>query len=1292
MTFPSENLVKFLRDQLWRRKPGRSAGQAAVMVGAGFSRNAEVATASARPFPTWNELTGTLSEALYPGGDPARTASGTSGALRLAEEFEAVFGRERLEEVIRTTVPDAENVPGHLHARLLALPWADVFTTNWDTLLERARQDVHERSYDLVLTPSQMPSASVPRIVKLHGTLPATAPFILTEEDYRTYPARFAPFVNLVQQSMMENAFVLLGFSGDDPNFLHWSGWVRDNLGVHAPKIYLVNWLALSAQRRRLLEDRNVVPIDLAELPQATGWPEEVRHARAVEWFLHAMEAGRPFRASAWPWSRDRDASKPPAHLGWVPPSAGPGTIEELHPKASFTSPLAERITELAETTTAWATNRIHYPGWLVAPKEVRDRVWLGTSLWLGNVSDLLKAMPPRERLLALGEILWRLDLCLTPAEVVGGLPEVIASTLDLIDFDARTLRTGAGTAEPMMAAEVGAATTALLSHARAARWSGRDGEFDLALDGLARLRPADREVNEEIRYERILQSAQRLNHDRLEAELDRWDVEALDPVWGLRKAGLLAGAGRVRDAWFALRSALTRVRRERRRDVDDHASLSREAWGMWLTLAWRFPWGDAGDLQPDRVDAFERWRELMPYDGDAMAEYHALRSEMLKPIPSGATSKSKGFDGGHTSTVQHFRSGLPDAYHAALQITRLAEVTGLPPAANRVQMLQAGLAEAAGILADDHVFQSALLAMACSGSGSDKVLTGWFTRARVALLEPTDAAQLASIAAASIDYATPRARPPEPRHDYWLTQMRVSLEVLSRLALRCSAQDLEAILARAVQLYRLGWPAAHLWMFQELSNLFARVIESLPASAIKAVASELLDLPVPGTHAFLPSGAGPHWRDPIAMVNGRTRKLSVAESGRPLSLSPGAVARLLATGRESGVARTVVVTRLLFLRDLGALSSSEEQELAELVWSENGRLAGALPADLQLQPWYFLLCPEPESGTAELAFRQAFLTSRDSRKPLGEVLRNIGFALWQTRLRDRQLVLREPDVAAVLGLIEEWSAQPVRPRARFFQMNSSDATSAITGLGLVLTEHAFPARILGGVWDRAKRLQGLGIPGEMPFSLYPGLARAFPERAEELQRGLRAGLVSAEPSIVSEALIGLYRWMEAAQDHRDIPEVAPDLIMEIGSIVATRRPGAVARALEVARWIFDEGPIRARALIAPACDLGLGYLLTEASYEAELHTSDEQDFHAALLRRNSVELALAMAACSESPAESVRRWLEIAAEDRLPEVRNLILDRDKSRACKEEAPQATSAIQSSISSEFISDGGTPVV
>ena len=44
----------------------------------------------------------------------------------------------------------------------------------------------------------------------------------------------------------MENTFVLIGFSGDDPNFLQWSGWVRDNLGPSTPPIYLCGLLGVA--------------------------------------------------------------------------------------------------------------------------------------------------------------------------------------------------------------------------------------------------------------------------------------------------------------------------------------------------------------------------------------------------------------------------------------------------------------------------------------------------------------------------------------------------------------------------------------------------------------------------------------------------------------------------------------------------------------------------------------------------------------------------------------------------------------------------------------------------------------------------------------------------------------------------------------------------------------------------------------------------------------------------------------------------------------------------------------
>ena len=88
----------------------------------------------------------------------------------------------------------------------------DVFTTNYDTLLERAQVGVVDRKYDVVPTASDIVGRMKPRIVKLHGSFPSHRPFIITEEDYRTYPKRFAPFVNMVQQSIMENVFCLIGF------------------------------------------------------------------------------------------------------------------------------------------------------------------------------------------------------------------------------------------------------------------------------------------------------------------------------------------------------------------------------------------------------------------------------------------------------------------------------------------------------------------------------------------------------------------------------------------------------------------------------------------------------------------------------------------------------------------------------------------------------------------------------------------------------------------------------------------------------------------------------------------------------------------------------------------------------------------------------------------------------------------------------------------------------------------------------------------------------------------------
>jgi len=368
------SVTNSLRETLWPRSIGASIGPtalsrgAAVLVGSGMSRNAEMLGGAKRP-PDWAELSTKIVEKLCPGDDSGqekmlREAGAVSGFLRLAEKYDARFGRAALNDLIIANVNDQKMRPSVLHNLLVRLPWTDIFTTNWDTLLERAAEQQYQRKYNKVYQPEDLPITSRPRIFKLHGSFPSTTPFTFTEEDFRKYPIQKAPFVNAVQQAMLEHVMVLVGFSGEDPNFLRWSGWVRDRLGDTSPKIIMVSDFRGSADNIEVMKALNIITINIFDLPNEImdAVPDGITDDYAMRlgaWLAYLHKNDHAY-GLVWP---NIETSK---------------AVQQRSSDSNF-STLTNLHSVLKEIKST-------YRGWLIAPPDLREELLENAPICIENL------------------------------------------------------------------------------------------------------------------------------------------------------------------------------------------------------------------------------------------------------------------------------------------------------------------------------------------------------------------------------------------------------------------------------------------------------------------------------------------------------------------------------------------------------------------------------------------------------------------------------------------------------------------------------------------------------------------------------------------------------------------------------------------------------------------------------------------------------------------------------------------------------------------------------------------
>lgn len=522
----TRNYINEIAEKLW-------SGHAAAMVGTGFSMNAKPKFESDKRIPLWNDLGLIFMKKL--GMQIDNTHCLFQDPIKLASEVSANFGENTLNQILIDSIPDMDYEPSDLHINFLKLNWADVFTTNYDTLLERASETINIKHYSLVTKDYDLVNAIRPRIVKLHGSFPSTVPFVITEEQYRAYPKTHAAFVNTVQQALVENILVLIGFSGTDPNFLNWIGWIRDNLGTKLTnKIYLISVDSISNAKTKLFNERNINVVDLSVFRNS----ERDDKNSLLSYFIDELLAKK---------KKDK--------LNWA---------DNLS-KIDFYNDKNINLQEIVKTL---EFERMEYPGWIILPKNQRESLYYKTSALLSDQKISKKLSNSEISIRFIFEFNWRWEKCLFPLyknmqvlyEKVLGLDE--SQKRIKIDSFEKTVQEKA--------------IELILALYRSYREDANKKKCELyeaILDTLSQRMTLSQKHR--YTYEKVLYASLLFNYKQFIEKIENWDVSDAAPIWQIKKAGLLAEVGKKQEALTILNSLLQKIRKQQgKKDIIDEYYL----------------------------------------------------------------------------------------------------------------------------------------------------------------------------------------------------------------------------------------------------------------------------------------------------------------------------------------------------------------------------------------------------------------------------------------------------------------------------------------------------------------------------------------------------------------------------------------------------------------------------------------------------------------------------------------------------------------------------------------------
>ncbi len=236
--------------------------------------------------PGWKQVASSLAEGI-PECPP------DASPPEVAQYYENEHGRNMLLRRLRERLQDGDMEPTAAHMALVRLPITRIFTTNWDTLIERSLQAAGRR-FDLVVNEEDVSLTSegdTLLLVKLHGCIQQPNSMIVTARDYEGFAKRHPAIRRQLMAAFHTRTLLLLGYSATDPDFRQLRTLVRDEVGQLARHAFAVQFDAPRPVRKDL-EARGIHVVALDEAPSRDAVPETSRpdpRTRALTRWLLAL-------------------------------------------------------------------------------------------------------------------------------------------------------------------------------------------------------------------------------------------------------------------------------------------------------------------------------------------------------------------------------------------------------------------------------------------------------------------------------------------------------------------------------------------------------------------------------------------------------------------------------------------------------------------------------------------------------------------------------------------------------------------------------------------------------------------------------------------------------------------------------------------------------------------------------------------------------------------------------------------------------------------------------------------